>query len=66
MRFTADRYWYALYSIARKEHRQLACLAFERTGVVTEDTKAEMWRVLGLAEKLSLELLAEHLKDAEA
>ena len=34
--------------------------------MVTEDTKAEMWRVLGLAEKLSLELLAEHLKDAEA
>jgi len=25
-----DRYWYALYSIARKGHRQLACLAFER------------------------------------
>jgi hypothetical protein len=44
----------------------LACLAFERTGVVTEDTKAEMWRVLGLAEKLSLELLAEHLEDTEA
>ena len=58
-------YWYALYSIARKGHRQLACLAFERNGVVTEDTKAEMWRVLGLAEKLSRELLAEHLKDAE-
>ena len=41
----------------------MACLAFERNGVVTEDTKAEMWRVLGLAEKLSRELLAEHLKD---
>jgi len=60
-----DGYWYALYSIARGGHRQLACLAFEVTGVVTEDTKAEMWRVLGLAEKLSWELLAEHLKDAE-
>jgi hypothetical protein len=56
-------YWDALYSIARKEHRQLACLAFERNGVVTEDTKAEMWRFLGIAEKLSWELLAE--KDAE-
>ena len=43
----------------------MACLAFEVTGVVIEDTKAEMWRVLGLAEKLSWELLAEHLKDAE-
>ena len=61
-----DGYWYALYSIARGGQRQLACLAFERNGVVTEDTKAEMWRVLGLAEKLSRELLAEHLKDAEA
>jgi len=60
-----DGYWYALYSIARGGHRQLACLAFECNGVVTEDTKAEMWRVLGLAEKLSRELLAEHLKDAE-
>ena len=43
----------------------MACLAFERNGVVTEDTKVEMWRVLGLAEKLSRELLAEHSKDAE-
>jgi len=60
-----DGYWYALYSIARGGHRQVACLAFEGTGVVTEDTKAEMWRVLGLAEKFSRELLAEHLKDAE-
>lgn len=60
-----DRYWYALYSIARNGHRQLACLALERDGVVTEDSKTEMWRVLGLAEKLSRELLAEHLKDAE-
>jgi hypothetical protein len=60
-----DGYWYALYSIARKGHRQLACLGFERNDVVTEDTKAEMWRVLGLAEKLSWELLAEHLKTAE-
>ena len=57
--------WYALYSIARKEHRQLACLAFENNGVVTEDTKAEMWRILGPAEKLSREPLAEHLKAAE-
>jgi hypothetical protein len=60
-----DRYWYALYSIARKGHRQLACLAFESNGVVTEETKAEMWRVLELAEKLSRELLAEHLGDAK-
>ena len=58
-------YWFALYSIARKGHRELACLVFEINGAVTEDTKAEMWRVLGLAEKLSRELLAEHLKDAE-
>jgi hypothetical protein len=57
-----DGHWYALYSIAKKGHRQLACLAFELDAVVTEDTKAEMWRVLGLAEKLSLELLAERLK----
>ena len=56
-------YWYALYSIAKKGHRQLACLAFERNGGFTEDTKPEMWRVLELAEKLSRELLAE--KDAE-
>jgi len=53
-----DGDWYALYSIAKRGHRQLACLAFELNGVVTEDTKAEMWRVLGLAEKLSRELLA--------
>ena len=59
-----DGNWYALYSIARKGRRQLACLAFERNGVVTEDTKAEMWRILGLAEELSRELLAEHLKGA--
>ena len=59
-------YWFALCSIARKGHRELACLVFQINGVVTEDTKAEMWRVLGLAEKLSRELLAEHLKDAEA
>jgi hypothetical protein len=58
-----DRYWYALYSLARKGHQQLACLAFEHNGVVTEDTKAEMWGVLGLAEKFSRELLAE--KDAK-
>ena len=60
-----DGIWYAFYSIARKGHRQLACLAFECNGVVTEDSKAQMWRVLGLAEKLSRELLAEHFKDAE-
>jgi hypothetical protein len=42
----------------------LACLVFEINGAVTEDRKAEMWRVLGLAEKLSRELLAKHLKDA--
>jgi hypothetical protein len=58
-----DGYWYALYSIAKKGHRQLGCLAFERNVEVTEDSKAEMWRVLGLAEKLSRELLAE--KDSE-
>ena len=61
-----DGSWYALYSIARGGHRQLACLAFELNAVVTEETKVEMWRVLGLAEKLSLELLAEHLEDTEA
>ena len=60
-----DGHWYALYSSARKGHRQVACLAFEHNGVVTEDSKAEMWRVLALAEKLSRELLAEHSKDAE-
>ena len=60
-----DGHWYALYSSARKGHRQVACLAFEHNGVVTEDSKAEMWRVLALAEKLSRELLAEHFKDAE-
>jgi hypothetical protein len=48
--------WYALYSIAKRGHRELVGLAFEASGVVTEDTKAEMWRVLGLAEKLSREL----------
>jgi hypothetical protein len=58
-------YWFALYSIARKGHRELAFLVFETNGAVTEDTKAEMWRVLGLAEKLSRELLAEHFKDAK-
>ena len=57
-------YWYALYSIAKKGRRELAGLAFEASGVVTEDTKAEMWRILGLAEELSRELLAEHLKGA--
>ena len=51
--------------IAKKAHRELACLVFELNGVVTEETKAEMWRVLGLAEKLCQELLVEHLKDAE-
>jgi hypothetical protein len=57
-------YWIALYSIAKQGHRELVCLAFELNGVVTEDTKAETWRVLGLAEKLSRELLAKHLQDA--
>jgi hypothetical protein len=60
-----DGLWYALFVIARGGIQRLAVLVFERSGVIGEVEKAVMWELLGLAEKLVRELLAEEIRFAK-
>jgi hypothetical protein len=56
-----DGHWWALFSVAQAGIPKLAMLAFHRNGTVGPETKAEMWRLLAIGERLCRQLLAEEL-----
>ena len=60
-----DGNWYAIYIVCRQGIQKMAILTFRRNGVIGPEEKAEIWRILGLAEKLVRELLEEQLRFAK-
>jgi hypothetical protein len=57
-------YW-ALFSVARGGIQKLALLGFQRSGLVTEQSKETMWALLSIGERLCRELLDQEIQFAK-